>query len=317
MMLRPQQRQNLGNISTVALIYLPLQKPTQLRQTNPRHQIMHRLRFGGIGQLKPLRNHSTIRILILRTGMHKLIIAIKQIDLPNPHTATRYRCKVRSTKTVRAQLLQYPRTEKLLDIARRAKLRNLSIQFGIDNHRTTQIRIRLLHNLTRLAVFPIRSILHTQYNVILTLHLRNNELLRLPSRCPQCTLLRILWHGLLQLGSIDQPGRINQNHIRTVFILHANVNLARVKAAHGVALQPRIFTFDILLNFRHRFRSLHPILAMQIASRCGASRIVLHAECNRSARLSPAANLVELETHQRFNQCAFPGTLMSHDQYCW
>ena len=53
---------------------------------------------------------------------------------------------------------------------------------------------------------------------------------------------------VLSRGSVDEAGRVDQDHVRAEAVLHADVDLAGVERPHGILLQSAVLRFDVSLS---------------------------------------------------------------------
>lgn len=108
-----------------------------------------------------------------------------------------------------------------------------SVRVVMQDRVQGSVQREYLHDdVARGGVLPVRRVLHTQDDVVLTLNLGEHESFSFLGCLYECALL---WCELSSLGRVQHARRVDHDHVRTVLVLHADVDLAWVEATSRVS----------------------------------------------------------------------------------
>ena len=166
-------------------------------------------------------------------------------------------------------------------------------------------------------MLPVHGVLDAQDDVVGAAHLGHHEALGLPGRRREGPLLGVGLAGVAAAGDLgrgDEAGRVDQDHVGAVLVLHPDVDLPGVEGADGVALEAVVLGLDVLLDLLQGLGPLDAVVALEEALGRRAAGIVLHPQGDGAARLGAAADLVELEAHEGLDEGRLAAGLMTdHD----
>jgi hypothetical protein len=337
-MLGLEEGDDLGHIAAVALIDAPFQEATETAQADPGEEgpggreggavpgpaIPIGLRLDG---LEALGDDGAVVVLAVGAGGHEVVVVVEHelavvvvVALPSD-SATGDGGKERPAQLVGADLVHDLGPEVVHQVGRRAELGDLGVELGVDDDGAGEVGIGLLHDLPGGAVLPVHSILDAQDDVVGAAHLGNNEALGLPGRGRQGPLLGVGLAGVAaagDLGSGDEAGRVDEDHVGAVLVLHPDVDLPGIEGADGVALEAVVLGLDVLLDLLQGLGPLDAVVALEEAPWRRAAGVVLHPQGDGAARLGAAADLIELEAHEGLDEGRLAAGLMAdyHDGRC-
>ena len=84
---------------------------------------------------------------------------------------------------------------------------------------------------------------------------------------------------------------------------------------YGILLQRFGFGFDVFLDFGEGIGTFYAVVTLEEAAGMGAAGIVLHAEYNGMSVFGVSPNLIELKSHEGFDEGGFAGGLVSYHDY--
>ena len=205
-------------------------------------------------------------------------------------------------------LVQGRRIQELRELGRRAELGKLGVQFRRDDHRAQEIGVHTRHHRARRRNVPIVCLFDAQDDGLGRGDLGHDELLHVAARR----------RGLQEptaviVGGREKAGRIDDAQIRAVAVLDPHYDLVGREGAR--TLEPHVLGLDVSLEVGQA-ELLLAVGRVQIAHGLLTRWVVLHLQCDRAARLRAAADVVELESHERFDQRRLAVRLPAYDDDC-
>ena len=200
------------------------------------------------------------------------------------------------------------------DILPLAELRHARVELRGDDHAAPELRVYRHDQSPGGGVSPVAVVLEAQDDELLLLHLRSHELL-------DGTRGRLLRAVLSPRRRGDESGRVDDREVRAVLVLDFHDNLLGPELL-GLTLESTVLTLDVLLQLLERDGNLldsrgrcsEPFVRDEVAQRLHARSVVLHVKSDRSSRLRSTTDVVELESHERLDECAFSVRLVPDDE---
>lgn len=187
-------------------------------------------------------------------------------------------------------------------------MRNSGIKLGGDNDSSSQVRIDLHDDAARGGVAPVAAILEAENDELLVLHFSTDERL-------DGTGLGLQGPVFAARSGGNEAWSVDDGEIGTVFVLDFDSDFLG-RELTSVMLQPCIFSFNISLDLVEGFleRERRVGVGDEVAVRGVALGVVFHVEGDGAAGFGAAADVVELEAHEGFDEGAFAVGLVADDQ---
>mmetsp|Transcript_45166 Transcript_45166/g.79704 ORF Transcript_45166/g.79704 Transcript_45166/m.79704 type:complete len:359 (-) Transcript_45166:714-1790(-) len=159
---------DLRHVPAVVVLHALLQERAQVRRP---HLLQHAPRARAqpppdlrlVGQLQP------------PAAQHEVLVGVVGRLAGAAHAAAGHAGEERPAQHRGVQPAHDLRPEEVLQVPRLPELRDLGVQLRGHNHRAGQVRVHLLDNVSGTSMLPIRSVLHTENNVIFAVDFIQNQ----------------------------------------------------------------------------------------------------------------------------------------------
>ena len=182
-----------------------------------------------------------------------------------------------------------------LDVASSGKLGDARVKLGGHDDRAPELRIAVEHHASGGGVAPVAVVLEAEDDVVLVGHLVANQGFDLAGGVLRRRVLAPGRRG-------DQTRGVYDREVGAVLVLDLDDDVLGPEAV--VVLQALVLSLDVPLEVGegHLLLSAVGVILQQVAPGLHRGGVVLHVDGDGPSGLGPAADVVELEAHERLDE---------------